>query len=263
MRLNFTFSLLLAVSIFIISCGKDDVTSTTPPTDSAINNNFVRLQVGPKNDTVYHFTYDSNKRLKTIEDTAGATIITATYSSAGNISSILVAYGATNTHNFTYTYNADNHLTQIDYLAGGVTPTIIAIAYTNGLPSKKTQTATYNGVAKLYKTWLYTVKDSNITNIKEYDADSNFVFETVCTFTDKENILKPLGLFGSVYWLDLSQAASLEAFYNKNLIATSTIYDVALTNYVYTYNDNKQLTKLVASTEYPFYAGIWTRTFSY
>jgi hypothetical protein len=261
MKFKFSFFLLISFSIFIISCGKDEVTS---PTDSGTNNLFIRLQEGPGNDTVYRFTYDSTKRLKTVEDSLWGLTMTATYSNSGYISSIEHVHNGNISENYTYTYNSSNQLIQIDYTDSGITPTRIEITYTNGMPSKRTLTYSSNGAYKLSRTWVYTVKDSNITDIKEYNANNSLEYETSYTFTSNENILKPLALFTDNLGggLGLIDAALLDTYFNKNLIATTTKYGV-VTNYTYNYNDNKQLTKFVVSTTESIYAGIYTRILGY
>lgn len=264
MNFKFTVSLLLIASIAIFSCSKDNETN---PEENQPETLITKMTQGviPGDDTIFVFNYDEAKRLKSIINTSWLDTFEATYNTAGLITSIANKgdFGSANT---SFSYNASNQLTQIDYLAGGY-KVRYTFEYTGGVISKKTY---YNvntpGGTQLspFRYTTYEVTNGNITTMKEYSYDDVFLSEQKLTYNNEPNVFQPMVLFNFQNRLGADDIADIEKFFNKNLTTglTSTFIPTSETvsgTYTYTFNDKKQLTKAVASS--PDYTG--TRLFAY
>lgn len=270
---------LFACVLFFAACTRDtsegpDIPVDLPVTDSAGNPVdestllFTRLQAGPDLDTVYKFQYDDQKRISLITDSGtiyGGTL-TPAYNSAGNMTVLVQRWNQypEDSTRYDLAYNTGNQLIQLDYFES-FTPSRIVITYNNGVPSKRTLSYSLSGAAyKTAWTWNYTVKNGNITSIQQFNGDGDLYNETTYTFNGDANVLKPLTLFAHPEYggLELAAAGNLDAYFNKNLIATSTSNGI-VTDYTYTYNDKKQLTTVVIATPGGIEESVLTRTFSY
>lgn len=247
MRLRFTAFLLLFISTIIVSCSKDETTPDEQQNPGA-SSLFVRVQQGiiPGDDSVYLVSYDSEKRISNIIDSTSGGTLTPTYSAEGNLSAITDVYEEYSDKT-TFSYNGDNQLTEVnfDYFS----PTRFTFEYTNGIISRKNyyiQTSV-NSPMNLWRYYTYELTDGNITSIKEYNNAGTLLGETTFTYTTDPNIFKSISLINFMNYLGLSDLANEDYFFNKNLIASSTVANEK-TTYTYTYNDNKQLVKIVVSS---------------
>ncbi|GAA0546544.1 hypothetical protein GCM10009415_30920 [Chitinophaga japonensis] len=202
----------------------------------------------PGDDTVYLISYDADNRVKSIIDSAYDNTWKPVYDNAGNLISITESGW-----NISFSYNADNQLTQIDYQAGGI-PARYTFEYVNGVVSKKSY-YTYTDLQvpelRLWRYFTYEVTDGNITGMKQYDSGDNLVNERKFTYNGEPNVFKPISLFNFLNNLGTNDIANFETFFNKNLITSTSIINNGqapyVATYAYTYNDNKQLTKIVVS----------------
>jgi len=260
MRMKFTIALAFIASMTIFSCSKDKNTDPDPEEDQS-GALIAKMTQGlrPEDDTVFVFNYDAQKHITRIINVTDSDTFNAVFNTAGLISSVALSDGFTYG---TFTYNANNQLIQGDF-TGGTFKYRYTFEYTNGIVSKKNYfTASSAGELKLFSYTVYQVTNGNITGAKEYGSDGSSVRDYTFTFNDEPNIFQPMCLLNWMNYLGAEDIAGIEKFFNKNLITgmtyTSSPSSVNVT-YTYTYNDKKQLSKVVVSS--PSYTD--TRQFAY
>ncbi|MCW3467842.1 hypothetical protein [Chitinophaga nivalis] len=270
MKMRFTACLLFFVAVIIVSCKKEMSTPdaqppvVTVPTASANGDQFVGWRQGLPEayDTLFKVSYDVNKRIKSVENTTYGSIYNATYDGAGNLTVFTQIHKGVLALTVNFKYNADNLLEEFDPPMYSGSKSRYTYQYTNGILSRKTYyTVTnqkYPTTLNIWRYYTYEATNGNITSRKEYDSENKLVGETTFTYTNDKNIFRSLCMFNFINDLGLYDVASVEKFFNKNLIATETVNGVQR-KFSYTYNENKQLTGLVVS--YP--GAIRTRTWFY
>jgi len=254
MKLKFTVPVLLFGCLAIFSCSKDK----NEPTDETQNQGdslFVKMTQGilPDDDTVFLLSYDANHRVKSIINSSWEDTLEATYDVSGNLNTIVQKseYGG-ETVNFSY--NAANQLTAYNLKAGNYRVKYL-FEYTNGVVSKKSFYSNDpfdGGEPTLFRYYTYEVTNGNISSMKEYADDDHLVGETKFTYNNEPNIFRSISLFNAgMNHLGAQEIANFETFFNKNLLTGIAVSGSQTTNYTgtytYTYNDNKQLTKVIVS----------------
>ncbi len=265
MKMRSTIPLLLMAALAFASCSKDkdnvDPDKETPSEGAY----FTKMTQGlvPGDDTVYLVSYDANHRITKIINSSWEDTLVGTYNNAGYVSSITETEGGLG-ERVNFTYNANNQVTEVN-TQGGNYKTKYAFEYTNGIVSKKSY---YNndpvdgGPLALWRYYTYEVTNGNITSMKEYDSQGAAVSETKYTYNADPNVFQAMAVFNNFNLLGADDIANLETAFNKNLITSlsykDNYYEYTAT-YTYTYNDHKQLAKVVVS--YP--DQVFTRQFAY
>lgn len=253
MRLKLAIPVLLLASLTIFSCSKDK--DTTDPEENEPGWLMTKMTQGlvPGLDTVFVFNYDANKRIKSVINVSDRDTFEASFNTAGLVMTI-IAKGPSDRGTRIFTFNANNQLLQAEFLpSAGNFNGRYTFEYTNGVVSKKNYYYASAGTEpKLFSYITYEVTNGNITDTKEYFADGNtFVREVKFSYNNEHNVFQPICLFNWINYLGADDIADIEMFFNKNLITGRTRLDPgfepANSTYTYTYNDKKQLTKLVVA----------------
>jgi glycosidase len=236
---------MVTSAITFVSCKKDDNGKTTPvETNSKY---FKRLQQGtnPADDTVFLVGYDAQKNVESVKDSADGETWTANFDKEGNVVAVVNTYDGED-YTVRFTYNVNKQLIQAEDVSAAFTQRF-TFEYADGRVARKNAYTKYDGSNdfELYRYYTYNLVGGNITSKKEYSPAGDLLKETKYTYTGDENGLKSLAYINNYYnYLGLDDVADLESLFNKNLIATRT-EDGIKTDYVYTYNPDKQLTAFV------------------
>lgn len=247
MKMKISIPVLFFVALSIFSCSKDKVTDPEQP-GSAL---FTKMTQGliPGDDTVFVFNYDAVKRIKNIVNSSWNDTLEATYSAAGLLSAV-AGRGESGSPKFSFSYNANNQLTEIRFVTGPYR-TRYTFEYTNGVISKKNfyQNSNDNADPTLYTYSTYQVTNGNISSIKHYRADGNtYLSEETFTYNNESNVFRAMSLINCMNDLGASDIADIDMFFNKNLPTAATVtssFGSGTATINYTYNDKKQLTKTV------------------
>lgn len=263
MKMKFTISVMLIASLAIFSCSKNKI--DVDPKEEQPGTLITKMTQGliPGDDTVFVFNYDADKRIKTVVDISYSDTFKAVYNAAGLISDVVNTGFGSGTSSFIY--NANNQLIQADFVAGGGGyKTRYTFEYTGGVISKQSYYTGGMGGSQLtlsrYTT--YEVTNGNITTAKEYSNSNTLLNELKYTYNNEPNVFQPMCLINWENFLGADDIADIEMFFNKNLvtsIAHTYAGETSTATYAYTYNDKKQLTKVVFNS--PSY--IHTRQFEY
>jgi hypothetical protein len=254
-------SAVIALLILFSSCKKNTNSGTGGQTGTGI---LTRIQEGTdpniSNDTVYLLSYNSLNKISVILDSLYQDSLVATYDASGNLIEV-DDNGTYGLGSSSFTYNANNVLTEIDAVVAGEKDQYL-FAYTNGVVSKKTYNSDFGqgGALQLYSYDVYTVTGGNITDMKEYDASNNLTSETTFTYGPQANPLKLIGLFNFGNRLGTSDIAAYETFFNKNILTGFSIsgQTATMTN---SFNSKQQLTGIIDNDQ--IYQGVFTWLFSY
>lgn len=251
MKRSILIAVLFVGTISLFSCSKDKDSGGDPITAESAN--FVTFTQGtdPASDTVYKVTFDASNRISRLVDSYDPPdTLTTTYDANSNLVVLTERYDGED-DNYNYTYNSSNQLTQYTYWGGEK----YVFSYTNGVIAKKEHYSNNS----LFETFVYTVADGNITDIKVYSSASALKYEVTLTYTSDDNVLKGLYYVNGEYnMLGMNYDLGMEPCFCKNLLASYTINGV-VTTYTYTFNANKHLTKYVASSP----ESIYTRFLGY
>jgi YD repeat-containing protein len=263
MKMKFAIPLLLIGSLTIFSCSKDD---NSPGGETPGDSLFVKITQGliPGDDTVFIVSYDDSHRIKSIINSSWEDTLEATYNAAGQLGTITEKDGYGDGNVTTLSYNADHQLTEFNF-KGGNYQTRYTFEYTNGVLAKKSFYANDpfdGGTPTLWNYATYEVTNGNITGMKEYSNQDVLLNEITFTYSTEPNVFKPLSLFNAgMNILGADDIANFETFFNKNLLKSKVV--TGQQNYTftydYTYNDKKQLTKVVVNLP----EGAHTRQLSY
>ncbi|HXB94802.1 MAG TPA: hypothetical protein VNU70_06580 [Puia sp.] len=235
------------------SCKK----SSGPGGGSGSNGTLVRIQQGvsASDDSVYLIRYDTKNRISVLLDSINMDSLSAVYNSANQVTAIEEASPYSD-DNLSATYNGSGQLTEIDYSLFGELDKYV-FEYTGSMPSKATfSTNSGSGPLKVYRIYTYTATGSNITDIKENDANMTLLGERKITFGSEPNPFKTLALFNWGNRLGTDDIITLETIFNANLPSTTTwlgdsnnvFYTTTLTA---TNNSNNNPTKLIATEKFP------------
>lgn len=251
MKMRLTIFALLTASVAIFSCSKDK--NTPKPEENESGGLMTKMIQGlvPGQDTVFVFNYDANNRIKSVINVSDLDTFEASFNTTGLVMTI-IAKGPGYRGTRTFTFNANNQLLQAEFLPpAGNFNTKYTFEYTNGVVSRKNYYYASGGSElKLFSYTTYEVTNGNITSTKEFFVEGNtFVREVKFTYNNEPNIFQQICLFNWIDFLGADDMAGMEMFFNKNLVTGSTRLDPgfepANSTYTYTYNDKKQLTKLV------------------
>lgn len=267
MRMKFSISVLLIASLTFFSCSKDNDPTEPDENEPETETLITKMTQGlvPGDDTVFVFSYDADKRIKSVINVSDQDTFETSFNTAGLISAVVIR-GKYNRGTDSFTYNANNQLIQADFeSAGGGYQTRYTFEYTGGVIAKKSYYTGGMGEGELalLRYTTYEVTNGNITGSKEYSNTNTFLFEEKYTYNNEPNVLQPICLLNWMNFLGADDVADIEMFFNKNLI-TGRAYtyagETSTATYAYTYNDKKQLTKVVFNNSPSF---IHTRQFEY
>jgi hypothetical protein len=265
MRKKFIIPLSFIATLTIFSCSKDKVTN---PEEDKSGSLITKMTQGTRaeDDTVYVFSYDADKRIKSVVDVEYLDTFEAVYNTAGLVSAV-INKGEHAVGSSSFIYNADKQLVQADFATyGGAYRTRYTFEYTNGVVSKKnyyTQITPMGTELALLRYTTYEVTNGNITGSKEYSNSGTLMTEVKYTFNNEPNVFQPICLMNWENFLGADDIADIEMYFNKNLItgeiSTNLGDEPVSATVTYTYNDKKQVTKVVFSA--PGY--LKTRQFEY
>lgn len=263
MRRKFIIPLLFIATLTIFSCSKDN---DTKPDENESGTLITKMTQGlrPEDDTIFVFNYDADKRIKSIVDVDELDTFEAVYNTAGLVSAV-VGKGTHSWGSTSFTYNTSNQLIQADFeSSGGGYKTRYTFEYTGGVVSKQSYyTAMGGSQLALVSYTTYVVTNGNITSAKEYGSGNTLRGEMKYTYNNEPNVFQPICLFNWMNFLGANDVAGIEMFFNKNLITSETWIpssgETSNAAFTYTYNDKKQLTKVVFTN--PSYVS--TRQFEY
>lgn len=242
--------IILSLIFFIASCKKD--TGTGGGQQSGGTTLF-RIQEGTDpdivNDTVYLISYNSSGKISQMLDSLYQDSLVATYDGSGNLSTVNDV-GAFSLGNSSFTYDANNLLTQINCSVAGENDQYV-FEYANGIVSKKSYYSDLGlgGSLQLYSYDVYTVSNGNITDMKEYDAANNLTSETKFTYGSQANPFKLFGLFNFGNRLGTQDIISYETYFNKNILAGYSIVGGATATATNTFNSNQKPTEIIMNDQ--------------
>lgn len=253
--------LLLVITVLILfsmeSCRKTFSLSpiTVTNSDTTAKGLLICFEQGTDltGDTVTVIRYDTQKHPIYLIDSFRRDSVQGIYNVSGQLES--VRQGTTWAHGYIdYTYNSAGQLSEIS----GSNGDHYIFGYVNGILANSTFS---NGAGagtpvEIRHHYVYTVTSGNITNIKEFNADSTILqTERQLTYSSQPNLFKTLLLFNIENQFGLDQMLDLIMFYNTNLPSTNTLYtDNTLTStqtYTYVNNSSQKLGSLKNVTEYP------------
>jgi len=239
-------TIILAVAMFA-ACKKSS--SDNPPNPPG-STGLVRIQQGTdpdlSNDTVYRIAYNDAKKISTLVDSIYNDTLVATYDGSGNLTAVTDkgAYPI----NATYTYGANNTLTQLDYVLAGSAERY-TFEYTGGVVSKKSYYSNLGaGPLQLRGYFTYVVTGGNITLIKAYIAGGIQVAAANLTYGAQTNPFSNLCLFNYGGRLGMDDIAPIEAYFNKNIVASLATSGITAT-LNNTFDSKQQLGKIVADDQ--------------
>ncbi len=178
-------------------------------------------------DTVYHLVWKDSLRISMLVDSIKNDTLVADYNEAGYLTAI-TDKGAV-PDNATFTYDANNLLTQITYSNGTSTQQYV-FEYTDGIVSKKSYyTATGNAVLKLSGYFTYIFTDGNITSIKAYTSGGINIATATLTYGTQTNPFINLCLFNYRKRLNMDDICPFEAYFNRNIVTSLTTFGVTAT----------------------------------
>jgi hypothetical protein len=255
MKISTLLKILIPSFFLLASCKKEiDYTKggTTPPTTPIVTvplNNLVRIQQGTSpNDTVYLVTYDDSKHIIKLVDSIYQDTLSADYDISGNLVAITESNGSTFIANASFTYDANNLLTQIDYSIAG-SKERFTYEYINGVVTKKSYftDAGSPGALTLYSYFTYTVSGGNITDVKQYTTGNILIGDMTMNYGTQANPFKNLSLFNYGNRLGTNDVINLDTYFNSKVL-TGYSMNTLTSSSVYTFSsDLKPLT--VSSTE--------------
>jgi hypothetical protein len=241
--------IIIPCLIFLSSCKKDNGGGGG---GSQSNGNLVRIFEGTdaniNNDTVYLLTYNSSNQLITLFDSLYQDSLVATYNASGSLSTVN-DIGPFGLGGSSFTYNTDGTLAQIDANVAGENDQYI-FEYTNGVVSKKTYSSDLGGGGslQLYSSDVYVVSNGNITDMKEYDAANNLLFETTFTYGAQANPFKTLSLFNFGDRLGTQDIINSETYFNKNIQTGFTTNSLSATSTL-TFNSQQKPTQIISNDQ--------------
>ncbi|HEX4371895.1 MAG TPA: hypothetical protein VHZ50_01195 [Puia sp.] len=248
--------IIIPCLIFLASCKKDSGGGG----GSQSNGNLVRIFEGTdadvNNDTVYLLTYNSSNQLITLLDSLYQDSLVATYDASGNLSTVNDV-GAFGLGNSSFTYNTNGTLAQINANVNGENDQYV-FEYTNGVVSKKTYTSDFGqgGALQLWSYDVYTASNGNITDMKEYDAANNLLFETTFTYGAQANPFKTLSLFNFGDRLGTEDIMNYEIYFNKNIqtgFTTSSVNSIS----ALTFNSQQKPTEIITTDQINGWVETW------
>lgn len=263
MKISSLILILLSLSLFIFSCKKDNGGNSNPSATS-----FVRIQEGvdPLDDTVYLLTYDSAHHIKTIQDSIDNNLITLTYDASGNLTGLSEAGAFAITSDVAYTYDANNLLTQIEYVFAGEHE-IFTFEYTNGVLARQNffTDAGLGGDPKLWTYSTYVFSGGNISTRKDYTKADVLSATTNYTYSSQANPFKTLGLINVSNLLGTDLIANFDTYFCANQRTGSSAGNVSTQNTI-TKDGSSRMAKETASvldSADPSSNSIFTWNFSY
>ena len=229
--------------------------SENPP---AVDGKLVRIQQGidPNldNDTIWTVGYNGAGKISFISDSIYQDTLKATYDAAGRLTKIDDGYGTIRT----FTYDANGLLTE--YLwDDGSTKQKNVYTYTNSVISKRSYyTNAGSGNLFLYRDYVYTVANGNITTIKELAPNGTEVGTRTYEYGTELNQFKGLSFFplGTQFFIDQ------ETYFNKNLLKKSFVNTQMTGLFTNTYTlDSKQ--RVIKAVQTDDQGRVWTWMFEY
>lgn len=181
----------------------------------------------------------------------------AEYDASDRLAKVKTSYD----NDASYVYDASGLLTRINFMNAG-SKERFDFEYTGGIISKSTYSSDL-GSGGSYKPWRYetfTVKDGNITEVKQYTMAGVLEGQAVLNYGSQLNPFKNLSLFNYANRLGMEQIVNFYSFFNKNISSGITIgaNSFKTTN---TYN-NQKITK-ITSQDFNGNGGSFTWLFSY
>lgn len=255
--------LLLVITVLILfsleSCRKTFSLSPIPNpvtnSDTANKGLLICFEQGTDltGDTVTVIRYDTQKHPIYLIDSFRRDTVQGIYNISGQLES--VRQGTTWAQGYIdYTYNSAGQLSETN----GSNGDHYVFGYVNGILANSTFS---NGggagtAVQIRHHYVYTVTGGNITNIKEFNADSTILqTERQITYSSQTNPFKTILLFNIENQFGLDQMLDFIMFYNTNLPSTNTLYtDNTLTStqtYTYVNNSSQKLGSLKNVTDYP------------
>ena len=223
--------------------GGDTISVIPPPAPVFLARIQQGIDADLSKDTVYKLTWKDAKRISLLVDSIKNDTLVATYDDGGKLTAI-TDKGAS-PDNATFTYDADNLLTQITYTNATSTQQYVFV-YVNGVINKKSYyTATGAAALKLNSYFTYTVADSNITEIKAYTSTGIQIAVAALTYGTQPNPFTNLCLFNYRKRLNMDDIAPFEAYFNKNIVTSLSTYGLTAT-LNNTFDSGQQLGKIVA-----------------
>ena len=229
-------------------------TENPPATDGKL----VRIQQGVDpnldNDTIWTVGYNGAGNISFISDSIYQDTLRATYDAAGRVTKIADGYGTTRS----LTYDANGLLTE--YLwDDGSTKEKDVYTYTNGVVSKRSHyTNAGSGNLFLWRDYVYTVTNGNITTIKEYAPNGTQTGTQTYEYGTEANQFKGLCFFplGTSFFIDE------ETYFNKNLLKKAVINTSMTGTFTntYTMDSKKRIIKTVQTDDT---GRTWTWMFEY
>ncbi len=253
-----TTIIITALTILFASCKKTGSSGGA----SQSKGNFVRIFEGTDpnitNDTVYLISYNTSGKISQVLDSLYQDSLVATYDASGNLSTVN-DIGAFSLGNSSFTYDVNNHLTEIDCNVAGENEKYV-FEYTNGMVSKKSYYSDFGlgGALQLWSYDVYTLTAGNITDLKEYDAANNLSFETTFTYGTQANpnAFKTLGLFNFGNRLGTQDIINYETFFNANIQTGFTTSGLTATSTL-TFNSQQKPTQIIVNDQYNGWLLTW------
>jgi hypothetical protein len=182
-----------------------------------------------------------------VTDSINRDTLTATYDASGNLAGIAEKYSGGSGSTASFTYDANNLLTQINYKLAGSNEKYV-FEYTNGVISKKSYYSDLGmgGASNLQNYYTYTVSGGNITDVKAFSAGGAQLTEATATYGTQANPFKTLCLFNFGNMLGMSPLVTDETWFNKNALSVITTSGLSATN-TYTFNSAQAPTKIITN----------------
>jgi hypothetical protein len=255
-----SLSLIICVTLLvsISACKKENNSNNSNPNTSG--GLVLRIQQGTDpditNDTVYLISYTDTTHITSIVDSVNQDTLTITTTSNGSPLTVHETYG----YSASYTYDGNGVLLQLDYnMAGSHEQDVFE--YAGSTLTKRTHNSNLgSGPLSKQGSFQYVMTNGNITDIKEYDLNGNFVQETTCHYGTQLNNVKNIGLLNLGNILGTESFMSLETWFNKNMVVSYSATGGAVTT-AYTMNANQQPAHIVSTDNVNNY--IYTWNFSY
>jgi len=284
MRISFVIPVLLIASLALVSCSKDSARPQpgNENPDEALHPGgpyFVGMIQTGTADTNFVFTYNDKNQVTKVVNTTLKDSLVATYNSAGYPSKVVVAPNG-DPVTVEYNYNADNQLIRVTSTWEDDTrPPFKAtykdtLEYSNGVLVKRSSYSIIpginNGEPYYAGGYTYEVTNGNITSVKAFDMDGHLMSTTTLTYNSDPNVFKTLSLLNVFGVVSIDDIANEDTWFNNNLLTGVSIVTSAEAHiknfYEYSYNDKKQLIKVVAGPTADSEGSAWgshTRVFSY
>jgi hypothetical protein len=238
---------ILAMSVFV-ACKKSN--NSNPNPSNTTSGSLVRIFQGTDpditNDTVFLITYNQAGKIALIVDSIYSDTLAGSYDDHGNLISVTGSGSNLANESVTYTYDANNNLTQIDAMVNGETQQTI-FAYTNGLVSKRSYfTNSGSGPLQLYRYFTYTVTNGNISAINIYQPNGTLLGTTNVTYGSQTNPYSNLCLFNFDGYMGIDAIAPVESYFNKNILSGDNT-NSSPTTIENTFNSKQEPTKVISN----------------